>query len=211
MDAQRARGRRDRVKGLFFDRRCFLTSYDPTQDTAESQVLNRLLQAAIPVCAGINLEYYFSYVDNVGYGCGVKLPHNVTGLVGVMDGAASDLRPGLPWQMVEIHEPVRLTFVIESTPARMLSIMERSPGINRLCRNEWLQLAVLDPDSSEIQIFRHGVFQVYHPHAAQLPKVHASIDWYRGWREHLEFAEIEACNVPIPEAERMLVAAHRDE
>ena len=29
-----------------------------------------------------------------------------------MDGAASDLRTGLPWQMVEIHEPVRLLFVV---------------------------------------------------------------------------------------------------
>jgi hypothetical protein len=87
--------------------------------------------------------------------------------------------------------------------------MQRNPGIDQLCRNEWLQLAVLDPNSSEIQIFRHGAFQVYHPHAEQLPKVHSSIDWYRGWRDHLEFAEIEACNVPIPEAERMLVASRR--
>ena len=33
-----------------------------------------------------------------------------------MDGAASDLRPGLPWQMVEIHEPMRILFVVETTP-----------------------------------------------------------------------------------------------
>lgn len=65
------------------------------------------------MCAGISLEYYFSYVDNTGWGCGTKLPHNVASLLGVMDGAASDLRTGLPWQMVEIHEPVRLLFVIE--------------------------------------------------------------------------------------------------
>ena len=36
-----------------------------------------------------------------------------------MDGAASDLRTGLPWQMVEIHEPVRLLFIIETTPETM--------------------------------------------------------------------------------------------
>ena len=29
-----------------------------------------------------------------------------------MDGAQSDLRTGLPWQMVEIHEPVRLQFTV---------------------------------------------------------------------------------------------------
>ena len=70
----------------------------------------------MPVCAGISLEYYFSYVDNEGYGCGTKLPHNITGLIGVMNGHASDLRTGLPLQMVEVHEPVRILFVIETTP-----------------------------------------------------------------------------------------------
>ena len=63
-----------------------------------------------------------------GCGCGTKLPHNVTSLLGVMDGAASDLRTGLPWQMVEIHEPVRLLFIIETTPETMLGIMERNAG-----------------------------------------------------------------------------------
>ena len=37
-----------------------------------------------------------------------------------MDGAASDLRTGLPWQMVEIHEPVRILFVVETTPETIL-------------------------------------------------------------------------------------------
>ena len=114
-------GRRSRTRGLFLDRRAFLTSYDPTQDDAESTILTGLLRAVFPVCAGINLEYYFSYVDPTGYGCGTKLPHNITSLLGVMDGAASDLRTGLPWQMVEIHEPVRLLFVIETTPEAMLA------------------------------------------------------------------------------------------
>jgi hypothetical protein len=78
-------------------------------------ILARILGAVVPVCSGINLEYYFSYVDSPGWGSGSKLPHNITGLLGVMDGAMSDLRTGLPWQMVEIHEPVRLLFVIETT------------------------------------------------------------------------------------------------
>src|SRR5205085_9645217 len=66
-------GRRQRTRGLFLDRRAFLNSYDPTQDDAEATVLTRLLQAAVPVCAGINLEYYFSYVDYARYGSGPKL------------------------------------------------------------------------------------------------------------------------------------------
>src|SRR5262249_16265358 len=93
-------GRRNRTPGLLLDRRAFLTSYDPDRD-ADGAILARIMAAVVPVAAGISLEYYFSYVDPVGYGCGTKLPHNVTSLLGVMDGAQSDLRTGLPWQMVE--------------------------------------------------------------------------------------------------------------
>src|SRR2546430_2395950 len=69
-------GRRARTRGLFLDRRTFLVSYDPTTDD-HGDVLARILGAVVPVVAGINLEYYFSYVDPIGYGCGTKLPHNV--------------------------------------------------------------------------------------------------------------------------------------
>src|SRR5205085_12057785 len=137
-------GRRDWTRGLFLDRRAFLTSYDPTQDDAEHTILTRILLAIFPVCAGINLEYYFSLVDNTGYGSGTKLPHNIAALVGVMDGAASDLRTGLPWQMVEIHEPVRQLFVIETTPEVLRKVLERNPDLARLVQNEWVRLALLD-------------------------------------------------------------------
>ena len=185
-------GRRARSLGLFCDRRNFLTSYDPTVDDEEQTVLTRILQAAIPVCAGISLEYYFSFVDPTGYGCGTKLPHNIVSLLGVMNGAASDLRPGLPWQMVEIHEPVRCLFVIETTPEAMLKIMERNPAIGQLCRNDWVQLATLDPDSPAIHLFRQGRFEPYVPESNTLPEVASSVDWYRGWRDHLGYAVVKS-------------------
>ena len=183
-------GRREWSRGLFLDRRAFLTSYDPTEDDADRTILTRVLQAVFPVCSGINLEYYFSNVDNVGFGCGTKLPHNLASLLGVMDGAASDLRTGLPWQMVEIHEPVRSLFVIETTPPAMLRIMDRNPGIGRLCRNGWVLLAVIDPESRALSVFEDGVFLPYRAQASVLPTAASSVDWYRGWRDHLEFAEI---------------------
>jgi uncharacterized protein YbcC (UPF0753/DUF2309 family) len=185
-------GRRDRTRGLFLDRRAFLSSYDPTHDDSENTVLSRVLEAVFPVCAGISLEYYFSYVDNTGWGCGTKLPHNVVALLGVMDGAVSDLRTGLPWQMVEIHEPVRIFFIVETTAFAMLRIMDRSQSISRLCRNRWVRLAVLDPDSDQLSIFQGGSFRPYQPEATALPRASSSVDWYRGWRDHLEFAEIDA-------------------
>jgi uncharacterized protein YbcC (UPF0753/DUF2309 family) len=183
-------GRRSRTRGLFLDRRAFLTSYDPLLDDEQASTLTRLLQAAVPVCAGINLEYYFSRVDEAGWGCGTKLPHNVASLLGVMDGAASDLRTGLPWQMVEIHEPVRILFVIETAPEKMLRLMDRNPEIGRLIRNGWIRLATLDPHSPQLCLYQRGQFLRYQPESAQLPQAASSVDWYRGWRDHLEFAEV---------------------
>ena len=184
-------GRRQRTRGLFLDRRAFLVSNDPTQDGPDGVVLGRILQAALPVCAGINLEYYFSRVDNVGYGCGTKLPHNITALVGVMDGAAGDLRTGLPWQMVEIHEPMRLICVVETTPTQMQQLLSRLPVIGRLVHNEWVYLVVLDPDSAGLHFYHKGQFHPYQPTERHLPHASSSVAWYRGWREHLEFARIE--------------------
>jgi uncharacterized protein YbcC (UPF0753/DUF2309 family) len=185
-------GRRQRTRGLFMDRRTFLTSYDPTQDDAAGSILTRILAAVVPVCGGINLEYYFSYVDPTGYGCGTKLPHNVTALLGVMDGAASDLRTGLPWQMVEIHEPVRLLTVIESTPAVVERLFAANPAIARPCMNGWVQLATLDPNSNQIHRLVGDRFVPYQPESTELPQVRSSADWYRGHRDHLPYAAIHS-------------------
>ena len=184
-------GRRSVTRGLFLDRRAFLISYDPTLDPAD-EGLARLLGAAVPVCAGISLEYYFSFVDNEGYGCGTKLPHNVTGLIGVMNGHASDLRTGLPWQMVEIHEPVRILFVIESTPERLMRVISNNPGLSELVENHWVRLATMDPDTGEIHVRRGREFELLDPSNEPLPVAATSGDWYRGKLEHLPIARIAA-------------------
>ena len=163
-------------------------------------ILARILQAAIPVCAGISLEYYFSTVDPEGYGCGSKLPHNITSLLGVMSGAASDMRPGLSFQMIEIHEALRQLFVIETSPDAMLEIMDRNETIGRLIRNDWVQLATLDPDSSRIHLFRKNRFEVYQPASETLPIVGSSLEWYRGWRDHLQLALVRATS-PVDSGE----------
>ena len=116
-----------RTRGLFLDRRAFLVVLRPDagrRRRRDPRAHPRGRRARS--CAGINLEYYFSYVDPAGYGCGTKLPHNITSLLGVMDGAQSDLRTGLPWQMVEIHEPVRLLIVVETTPDRVAASCRQS-------------------------------------------------------------------------------------
>jgi hypothetical protein len=192
-------GRRARVRGLFLDRRAFQMSYDHHQDDAEGTILGRILGAVVPVCSGINLQYTFSTIDPQGWGAGTKLPHNVTALVGVMDGAASDLRSGLPWQGVDIHEPMRLLFVMETTPDRIGRIMSRSPVVDRILRNRWANLALIDPDTGDVCEFRpdsasvpiDSQFRRWREPVAGLPRVAASQDWYSGRRGHLPFALVE--------------------
>ena len=183
-------GRRLRTRGLFMDRRSFLTSYDPTRDGPGSEILTRILQAVIPVCAGISLEYYFSTVDNGVYGCGSKLPHNITSLLGVMEGAASDLRTGLSQQMVEIHEPMRILFVIESTPRAVLEILAKNPALDRLVSNRWVQLATLAPDSNRIELYQDGGFADYQPTSSAIRVVADSYACYHHQRDHLSFARL---------------------
>ncbi len=183
-------GRRSITRGLFLDRRAFLISYDAERDP-ENNSLAAILGAAGPVCAGISLEYYFSFVDNERYGCGTKLPHNVTGLVGVMNGHASDLRTGLPWQMVEIHEPVRLLLIVENTPDNVMEAVRRSREVTELVENRWLRLVTMDPAEGSIHIYRDGRFEPL-SETVNLPETTSSVDWFRGKLEHLPIARVTA-------------------
>ncbi|MBF0184608.1 MAG: DUF2309 domain-containing protein [Magnetococcales bacterium] len=173
-------GRRAVAQGLFFDRRMFLISYDPTQDPGGTIVENILL-AAGPVGAGISLEYYFSTVNNERYGCGSKITHNVTGLLGVMEGAFSDLRTGLPKQMIEIHEAMRLLVIVEQDPDVLTAIHGRQAPIRELVDNGWIVLAAKEPESEHIHLFRpgHG-WQLWNEPLQPLPTVARSQDWYAG-------------------------------
>jgi hypothetical protein len=177
-------GRRARTRGLFLDRRAFLVSYDPSGD-ADGAILARIMAAVVPVVAGINLEYYFSYVDPTGYGCGTKLPHNVTSLLGVMDGAQSDLRTGLPWQMVEIHEPTRLAIVVEGTRDVLRRVVDANPQIERLVRNRWIWLACLGAEPGVLWELRSTGFVPHTPEHALAMVAGDSAAWYQGKRGFL--------------------------
>ena len=183
-------GRRSRSRGLFLDRRAFLVSYDPSQD-AEGAVLQRTLGAVGPVCGGISLEYFFSSIDRTGYGCGTKLPHNITGLLGVMDGHASDLRTGLPVQTTEIHEPMRLLMVIDAPEARIQAALEALPAVAQLVSNAWIRVARWDEDGS-VHFLENGRFERHVPEIDRLPEVDRSADWALGHRGNLPPASVRA-------------------
>ncbi len=183
-------GRRALTRGLFLDRRAFLVSYNADHDIGD-EGLAALMSAVVPVCAGISLEYYFSFVDNDRYGCGTKLPHNVTGLLGVMDGHASDLRTGLPWQMVEIHEPVRILFVVETTPERLTKVIAANASLSELVENRWIRLATVDPVSGSVHVRRDSGFEEFNERLERLPVALSSAEWFAGKIQHLPMAWIQ--------------------
>lgn len=178
-------GRRSVTRGAFFDRRVFLISYDPSLDQ-EGSILEGILLAAGPVGAGINLEYYFSTVDNERFGCGSKVPHNVTGLFGVMEGTTSDLRTGLPRQMIEIHEAIRLSVVCEATEEVLTGIYRRQQPLRELIGNGWILLSAIHPETGAISCFdpQKG-FVPWQNDSAPLPQVYRSAEWYEGHSEPL--------------------------
>lgn len=178
-------GRRAMSRGAYFDRRAFVISYDPRQDV-EGKVLERHLLINGAVGAGISLEYFFSTVNNELFGCGSKVMHNVAGYFGVMQGASSDLRTGLPKQMIEIHEAMRLLVVIEQTLDIITAVYQRQPPLQELVGNGWVIVAAKDPDSGAIHLFdpQRG-WQPWAGNRIEVRTVKQSSDWFAGNREPL--------------------------
>lgn len=163
-------GRRELTSGLFLDRRSFMNSYDYSKD-ADGKYLFNILKAAAPVCGGINLEYYFSRVDNQKLGAGTKLPHNVMGLIGVANGIDGDLRPGLPSQMIEIHDPIRLLIIVEHFPDVVFNAITKNHETYEWFKNEWVHLIVVNPQSKTLFRFVDEKFEIYMPTPAKIETV----------------------------------------
>ncbi|MFA9214155.1 MAG: YbcC family protein [Candidatus Methylacidiphilales bacterium] len=155
-------GQRDLTKYLFLDRRSFLNSYDYKIDL-DGTFLTNILKPIGPVCGGINLEYYFSRVDNQKLGAGTKLPHNVMGLIGVANGIDGDLRPGLPSQMIEVHDPIRMLVIVEHYPEIVLKAISQAPETYEWYNNEWMHLVSVNPVTRKLQVFENGQFVPYNP------------------------------------------------
>lgn len=155
-------GHRQLTKGLFLDRRAFMNSYDYRTDP-DGELLLGVMKPLPIVCGGINLEYYFSRVDNSKMGSGTKLPHNVMGLIGVANSSDGDLRPGLPMQMIEVHDPVRLMLIVEHYPEIVLKTIQSSPEFYEWFKNGWVLITSIHPESGELYIFKDERFNPYFP------------------------------------------------
>jgi len=136
---------RERTRGIDLAGRCFLHDYDAGQDP-EGNVLELLLTAPMLVTHWINWQYHASTCDPERLGSGNKVLHNVVGgCLGVFEGNGGDLRIGLPRQSLHdgerwVHEPLRLTVLVDAPQAAIDRIIARHAVVRQLVENGWLHL-----------------------------------------------------------------------
>lgn len=138
-------GPRHRTQGVVLDGRSFLHDYDAAQD-ADGSVLELLMTAPMLVTHWINWQYHASTCDPQRLGSGNKVLHNVVGgQLGVFEGNGGDLRIGLARQSVHdgrryVHEPLRLTVVIDAPKASIDRVIAQHEVVRQLLTNGWLHL-----------------------------------------------------------------------
>ncbi len=132
-------------------------------------------------------------------GAGTKLPHNVMGLFGVANSSDGDLRPGLPWQMIEVHDPVRLLVIVEHRPEIVLKAIQSSPEVFEWYKNEWVHIAALHPGEKCFYYFKNGAFEKYEPITGKLDTIDDMLTFIESAKEmetnHIADATKE--NLPV--------------
>ena len=136
---------RQRSLGLVLHGRSFLHDYDASRD-GDASVLELLMTAPMLVTHWINWQYHASTCDPSRLGSGNKVLHNVVGgHIGVFEGNGGDLRIGLSRQSLHdgerwMHEPLRLTVVIDAPQQAIDSVIRKHAVIQQLLDNGWLHL-----------------------------------------------------------------------
>jgi uncharacterized protein YbcC (UPF0753/DUF2309 family) len=136
---------RSRSRGAVLDGRVFLHDYDASRDQ-DGSLLEVLMTAPMLVTHWINWQYHASTCEPRRLGSGNKVLHNVVGgHIGVFEGNGGDLRIGLALQSVHdgdhwMHEPLRLTVIIDAPQASIEAVIVRHPVVRRLVEHGWLHL-----------------------------------------------------------------------
>ncbi|WP_257878198.1 YbcC family protein [Ralstonia pickettii] len=136
---------RHRTRGICLDGRVFLHDYEHSKDP-DGSLLEQLLTAPMLVTHWINWQYHASTCDPEHLGSGNKLLHNVVGSsIGVFEGNGGDLRIGLARQSLHdgerwIHEPLRLTVLIDAPGEAIERVIEKHEIVRHLVSNGWLHL-----------------------------------------------------------------------
>ena len=154
-------GPRSRTRHMKLGGRSFLHDYDWRADS-DGSILKLIMTAPMIVTHWINMQYYASTVDNVRYGSGNKVLHNVVGgNIGVFEGNGGDLRIGLPMQSLHdglrwMHIPLRLSVFIAAPCAAIERILEKHQRVRQLIENEWVFLFQIDPEGFAVNAYRRG-------------------------------------------------------
>ncbi|MFP4640218.1 MAG: DUF2309 domain-containing protein [Guyparkeria sp.] len=153
-------GRRHLTEATDLEGRTFLQSYDYRVDP-KGRLLESILTGPLVVGQWINMEHYFSAVDNEHYGSGSKAYHNVACRLGVITGNLSDLRTGLPSQTVlfdglPYHDPIRLLTVIEAPFEHARAAIDGVSKVKSLVTNGWVLMVILDPETGRLHRFVDG-------------------------------------------------------
>ncbi len=157
-------GPRSYTKHLELNNRFFMHSYDYKVDNENADILKAIFDGPLIVGEWINLEHYFSTVDNHVYGAGSKVYHNIVSKVGVFSGNYSDLKIGLPIQSVYLegkayHEPVRLISFIEA-PLEMAGKAVENSIAKEFILNEWIRPVIIDREAKKVYSYENGEFIV---------------------------------------------------
>jgi uncharacterized protein YbcC (UPF0753/DUF2309 family) len=136
---------RHRTLGAVLEGRAFLHDYDSAADP-DGSVLELLMTAPMLVTHWINWQYHASTCDPGRLGSGNKVLHNVVGgTLGVFEGNGGDLRIGLSRQSLHdgrrwVHEPLRLTVVIDAPRDAIEAVIAKHAVVRQLLDNGWLHL-----------------------------------------------------------------------
>ncbi|MEM9690485.1 MAG: putative inorganic carbon transporter subunit DabA, partial [Pseudomonadota bacterium] len=151
---------RQQTVGRNLEGRVFLHDYDSRKDD-DGSVLELIMTAPMVVAHWINMQYNASVADNVRYGSGNKVLHNVVGgNLGVFEGNGGDLRIGLPLQSLHdgehwMHTPLRLSAYIAAPADAIRAVYEKHEVVRQLIDNDWLFLFRLD-DTGDVQRLYRG-------------------------------------------------------
>jgi len=155
---------RARTRSLDLQGRAFLHDYDWRQDEG-GRILEAIMTAPMVVAHWINLQYFTSTTDNLRFGSGNKLLHNVVGgHIGVFEGNGGDLRIGLARQSLHdgqqwMHRPIRLHVVIEAPRAMIDQVIATHAVVRELVQHGWLHLLRLDGEPACLERRTAGGWQ----------------------------------------------------